>query len=288
MSQFHLMELNAFEECEVKSLANPSLNVSRQAEGAQNRSLERGIEILRAFRPGSDLLGNGEIADRTGIARATVSRLTQTLVMSGMLDYDRKARAYRLGVAVLSLALAMRSSNPVLQIASPLMRAASEKCRANVGLATVDRSEMVYLESFRYNRRGVLRTVVSGQRVPIELTSLGRAYLAVAPEENRNEFLTKLRARNAARSGTAYESLDKEIREAIVQVSAQGFCTASWQPEVFALASPVQIPGYPIYVVNMSVTGKDTAESVVNELSSPLLALRAKILDAVHMQLQEY
>jgi DNA-binding IclR family transcriptional regulator len=280
--------LKAFKESSVKPLANPSLNAIRQAEGAQNRSLERGIEILRAFRPGSDLLGNGEIADRTGIARATVSRLTQTLVMSGMLDYDRNARAYRLGVAVLSLALAMRSSNPVLQIASPLMRAASEKFRVNVGLATVDRNEMVYLESFRYNRRGVLRTVVSGQRVPIELTSLGRAYLAVAPEENRKEFIAKLRARNSTRAGTLSDALEKEINEAVVHVREHGFCTASWQPEVIALASPVEIPGYPIYVVNMSVTGKDTLEFVVNELRSPLLALRAKIQDTVLMQLQEF
>ena len=60
-----------------------------------------------------------EISDRTGIAQATVSRLTQTLVMSGMLDYDNNERAYRLGAAFLSLALAIRSSNPVLQIASP-------------------------------------------------------------------------------------------------------------------------------------------------------------------------
>lgn len=284
---FQLVEHDAFKERLVKPLANPSLNASRQAEGAQNRSLERGMEILRAFRPGSDLLGNGEIADRTGIARATVSRLTQTLVMSGMLDYDRNARAYRLGVAVLSLGLAMRSSNPVLQIASPMMRAASERCRANVGLAAVDRNEMVYLESFRYNRRGVLRTVVSGQRVPIELTSLGRAYLAAAPEENRHEFLAKLRARTAARSGeTMSEALQKEISEAIVQVNEHGFCMASWQPEVIALASPLHIPGYPIYVVNMSVTGKETPESVVNELGSPLLALRARIRDRILMELQ--
>ena len=272
----------------LKPLVNPSLNASRQAEGAQNRSLERGIDILRAFRPGSDLLGNGEISDRTGIARATVSRLTQTLVMSGMLDYDRNARAYRLGVAVLSLALAMRSSNPVLQIASPLMRAASEKCRANVGLATVDRNEMVYLESFRYNRRGVLRTVVSGQRVPIELTSLGRAYLAAAPEENRNEFMARLRVKNSARGGALPGALEKEINEAVVHVREHGFCTASWQPEVVALASPVEITGYPIYVVNMSVTGKDTPEFVVNELQAPLLALRDKIRDTVLMQLKEF
>lgn len=272
----------------MKPLANPSLIASRQAEGAQNRSLERGIDILRAFRPGSDLLGNGEISERTGIARATVSRLTQTLVMSGMLDYDRNARAYRLGVAVLSLALAMRSSNPVLQIASPLMRAASEKCRANVGLATVDRNEMVYLESFRYNRRGVLRTVVSGQRVPIELTSLGRAYLAAAPEENRHEFIARLRARNATRAGTLSGALEKEINEEVVHVREHGFCTASWQPEVIALASPLEIAGYPIYVVNMSVTSKDTPECVVNELCSPLLALRAQIRDTVLMQLQQF
>jgi DNA-binding IclR family transcriptional regulator len=272
----------------VKPLANPSLRASRQADGAQNRSLERGIDILRAFRPGADLLGNGEIAERTGIARATVSRLTQTLVMSGMLDYDPNARAYRLGVEVLSLALAMRSSNPVLQIASPLMRAASEKFHANVGLATVDRDEMVYLESFRYNRRGVLRTVVSGQRVPIELTSLGLAYLAAAPEGNRHEFIAKLRARNAARVGTLPEVMEKGISEAVAHVREHGFCTASWQPEVIALASPVEITGYPIYVVNMSVTGKDTLEHVVNELRSPLLALRAKIRDTILMQIQDF
>ena len=45
-----------------------------------NRSLERGIEILRAFRPGSELLANGDLAERTGLSRSTVSRLTQTLV----------------------------------------------------------------------------------------------------------------------------------------------------------------------------------------------------------------
>jgi DNA-binding IclR family transcriptional regulator len=283
-----LAELKEIKEGWVKPLANSSLNASRQAEGAQNRSLERGIEILRAFRPGSDLLGNGEIADRTGIARATVSRLTQTLVMSGMLDYDRNARAYRLGVAVLSLGLAMRSSNPVLQIASPLMRAASEKFRANVGLATADRNEMVYLESFRYNRRGVLRTVLSGQRVPMELTSLGRAYLAAAPEENRNEFIAKLRTRNATRSDSVSGALEKEINEAVVHVREHGFCTASWQPEVIALASPVEIAGYPIYVINMSVTGKETPEFVVNELRSPLLALRAKIRDTLLMKFQKF
>lgn len=248
-----------------------------QEQPSQNRSLERGLEILMAFRPGADLLGNGEIAERTGIARATVSRLTQTLVLSGMLDYDRSTRAYRLGAAVLSLALTMRSSHPVMHIASPIMRAASQKFRVNVGLATRDRNEMVYLESFRFNRRGVLRTVVSGQRVPIELTSLGRAYLAMAPEEKRRDFIEGLKSRSASRASM----LEQEILTAITTVRNDGFCVASWQPEVVALASPIEIPGYPIYVVNMSVAGRETLAAVVNELRCPLLELRARIQEAL-------
>ena len=134
-----------------------------------NRSLERGMEILRAFRPGSTLLGNSEIAERTGLSPATVSRLTQTLVVAGMLAHDRSARAYRLAAPVLSLAHAMRSGSTILQVAAPLMRALAESKRINVGLAAPDRDEMVYLESIRYSRRVAFRNVVSGQRVPLDV-----------------------------------------------------------------------------------------------------------------------
>ncbi|OYX75975.1 MAG: IclR family transcriptional regulator, partial [Bradyrhizobium sp. 35-63-5] len=43
---------------------------TKRGRSPRNRSLERGVAILRAFRPGSELLGNGELAERTGLARA--------------------------------------------------------------------------------------------------------------------------------------------------------------------------------------------------------------------------
>ena len=153
-----------------------------------NRSLERGVEILRAFRPGSELLANGDLAERTGLARSTVSRLTQTLVGAGMLQMDTRRRAYRLAPAVLSLAHAMKSGSTVLGIAAPKMREVAERERINVGLAAPDRDEMVYLESIRYSRRVSWRKVVSGQRVPMELTSLGRAYLSTVTETRRRSL----------------------------------------------------------------------------------------------------
>src|SRR5579872_5266919 len=60
---------------------NGGCDMSR-ADG-DNRSLQRGIDILRAFRPGIDMLGNGELAERTRLPKATVSRLTRTLVNAG-------------------------------------------------------------------------------------------------------------------------------------------------------------------------------------------------------------
>jgi DNA-binding IclR family transcriptional regulator len=257
--------------------AHPSTPPPRLERPAQNRSLERGVEILRAFRPGSDLLGNGELAERTGLSRATVSRLTQTLVGTGLLEHDSVRRAYRLAAPVLSLAHAMRSGSPVLQVAAPMMRGVAEKLRINVGLAIADRDEMVYLESVRYNRKVALRNVVAGQRVPMELTSLGRAYLAAAPEERRRALLAQLRARR----GTGGPSLEREIVRAVENVRRTGFCVASWQPQVVALATPIVARDHPVYVLNMSMATEASPDAVALELGPALLELAAKLHDAI-------
>nr|WP_245610758.1 IclR family transcriptional regulator [Xenophilus azovorans] len=241
-----------------------------------NRSLERGVEILRAFRPGSELLGNAELAERTGLSRSTVSRLTQTLVGVGMLQQEPHLRRYRLAPAVLSLAHAMRSGSTVLHLAAPMMRALAEQQKINVGLAAADRDEMVYLESIRYNRRVSLRNVVSGQRVPMELTSLGRAYLAAADEARRKTLLSLFKSRRAD-----WPSLSAEIKRSIEHVGAKGYCVASWQPEVVALAAPIVADASSIFVVNVSVSTPEPMSSVARELAPHLLDLVARLDKAI-------
>ncbi len=241
---------------------------------AQNRSLERGMEILRAFRPGAGLLGNSELADRTGLSPATVSRLTQTLVRCGMLDHDPRERAYRLAAPLLSLGQAMRAGSPLLQVAAPLMRSMAEELKINVGLATRDRDEMVYLESVRYNRKVSLRNVVAGLRVPIELTSLGRAYLAAIGPEEREGIVSHIRSRRTS----DWDSLAAEIRQAVNNVASCGYCAASWQPEVVALATPLRAARYPIHVLNVSVSSRELITDVEKKLREPLLKLAKRIV----------
>lgn len=236
-----------------------------------NRSLARGLELLRAFRPGAESLGNGELAERCGLSRATVSRLTQTLLRAGFLEHDAEARRYRLGVPVLSLALARRSGSLLLQNAAAPMRELAERARINVGLALADRDDMVYLESFRYARRVAQRTVVAGQRVPIELTALGRAWLAANPAARPGLY------RLFAARRKHWPALRRELNAALADVERQGWCWACWQPEVLALATPLALPGHPVHVLNVSTTTRLDPRALLPPLADGLMALAVRL-----------
>jgi len=261
----------------MKSKLQRTLKEPHRSKSPANRSIERGMEILRAFRPGSEFLGNGELAERTGLSRSTVSRLAQTMVGTGFLQRDTQSRTYRLGVPVLSLGHAMRAGSSVLATAKPLMLATAMEKQINVGLAAADRDEMVYLESIRYSRSAALRSVVSGQRVPIELTSLGRAWLAVVPKSERDPLMRIFRKRRSAH----WVELRKEIEEGIVSVQQHGYCIAAWQPDVVALATPIITDGNQVLILNMSMTTAESPAMVEKRLKWPLLELATNICKAI-------
>jgi len=257
------------------SAQRPTYPSDKIGSAISNRSLLRGIEILRAFRPGSYLLGNSEIAERTGLAKSTISRLTQTLVQAGMLEMDTEQRAYRLAPATLSFAHSMRTGSQVLQLIAPKMRALAESQGINVGLAAADRDEMVYLESIRYKRRVAFRNVVSGQRVPMELTSLGRAYLSTLSFKERRPLYATFRKRRAVQWPL---TLQNEIECAINDVQTLGYCSATWQPGVVAVAAPLRLHGT-TYAVNTSMTTHDDLMEVIKKLTPPLKDLIKEVTE---------
>jgi DNA-binding IclR family transcriptional regulator len=246
-----------------------------------NRSLLRGLEILRAFRPGSDALGNAEIAERTGLPKSTVSRLTGTLLKAGFLFYSPQHHGYSLGGAVLSLSHAMRSGSILLQVARPLMLAEAKRLKINIGIAIADRDEMVYLETLRFSGSSSLRQVVSGQRVPMALTSLGRAYLSTLSAEERRTQLSQLKLKHIR----DWSTLRPEIIQAFQSVERNGWCAASWQPQVIALATPLPGELQTIHILNMSIQTSENIERVIDRLGPELNHLKNMLIQA-HSRVQ--
>jgi hypothetical protein len=109
-------------------------------------ALARGLEVLSCFRSGEKLLGNQEIAQRCGLPKSTVSRLTRTLTMLGYLIHVPDAGKYRLGTATLALGSAMLTGLDVRQIARPLMQRLADFAQAEIALGTRDRHNMLYIE----------------------------------------------------------------------------------------------------------------------------------------------
>jgi DNA-binding IclR family transcriptional regulator len=189
-----------------------------------------------------------------------------------MLDEVRPERSYRLAPAVLSFGHAFRMGSPVLKTLGPLMRAESTRCRLNVGLATADRGMMVYLESVRYSPRPSLRSVVAGQQVPMELTSLGRAYLAGIPDVDRDRLINQFKRRKAS----ATKALIADVQKSIRAVRRDGYCAVSWQPGVLAVATPIVLDGLPVYVLKMSTQDIEPTEALGAEIGRYLMVFAAR------------
>ena len=250
----------------------------KTASSKLNRSLERGIEILRCFKPGMNLLGNSEIAERTGLPPSTVSRLTQTLVLSGFLEHDKQKSAYRLAPTVLSLGHAYKTSSVELRLIEPLMRKASEKLKLNVGLAVADRLEMVYLESIRYTKNIALRTVAAGQRVPIERTSLGRACIASLEPKSRSNLLLELKNSEIKNWG----QIEQEIQAAIESMQNNGYCLATWLPEISAISTSIQLLNGKHASLNLSTPAESRLSGVLENYVPALFELKDKIDTELH------
>jgi len=264
--------------------AAPSTRAQTQAtqtfvrSTAGSRSLARGLLLLRALRNGSGALTNAELANRTALPRPTVSRLTRVLVDAGFLIYDLQHKAYRLAPACLSLALAYRSAEPILDVAIPRMRALAEGRHVNVGLAVADQLEMVYLDSIRHSRLGIFRYLLPGSRIPIAPTALGRAYLAGMRAVPRQQLVARL---EQAYTGTWPEQ-QRGIHKALWDVRQKGYCYAQWAVGMAAVATPLQTPDGALYALNISfpvlaLTDTDGAHAHAAQLITLKHALQADL-----------
>ena len=113
-------------------------------------ALARGMELLRCFSMKESVLGNQELAAKTGLPKATVSRMTYTLSQLGYLRKHAQSGKYKLDVGVLSFGYQMLSNLPIRAIATSFMVDLAQHAHAAVALAAglhasrIDGSPLVY------------------------------------------------------------------------------------------------------------------------------------------------
>ena len=238
------------------------------ADTSLNRTMRRGLAVLRAFRPGLSVQTNGDLAERCGLPRSTVSRITGALVESGLLRQLPGTGGYTPTAACVSLGFAaLQSLDELRQRVVPRMQEAADEDYISVSLAIPDGDEMIYVDTFRKARREMLMHIEPGARLPMEVTALGRSALAVMPADERETRIAQLLAKQ--KSGV--QRLRADIRAGIAHHAEHGWCQASWVANTVAVARGVALPGWPVLAFNCAGSTTQMSPGKIERKLVPLL-----------------
>lgn len=195
-------------------------------------ALARGLELLRCFTPRESLLGNQELAKKTGLPKPTVSRLTHTLTRLGYLRHLPHSGKYQLEVGVMSFGYAMLSNLSIRALARPLMEEMAGYAKAAVAMAARDRLSMVYLDVVHGEANLTMRRQV-GSHLSLHRSAIGRARLAAMPEDEREFILGHIRKRHPEDWPEVRKGLERAFRD----YADYGFCLSlgEWQRDVNAV-----------------------------------------------------
>ncbi|MEY4266508.1 MAG: hypothetical protein RIS90_1043, partial [Pseudomonadota bacterium] len=118
---------------------------ARAGRKEQVQSLIKGLTLLSAFA-NAEVLGNLELARRTGYPKATVSRLTSTLSALGYLRRDERSRGFAIGTRLMGMGASVERNIGLLRVARPLMAALAQHSDMSVGVGVRDRLGLTLLE----------------------------------------------------------------------------------------------------------------------------------------------
>jgi DNA-binding IclR family transcriptional regulator len=202
-------------------------------------TLAHGLQLLQCFTVSEPALSNKELAQRTGLSKATISRLTYTLAKRGLVVFDAHMRRYRLGSTALTIGYPLMANLRIRQLARARMKKLADEVGGSVSLGMRDRTRMIYVETSRGHDLSAWRPDI-GAAVPILPTAMGRAWLAHAPRALRDEVLAQIDAQDPGRA-RAYAP---ELAQAQADLGRKGFCISrgEWRSDVHAVAVPVEIP----------------------------------------------
>jgi DNA-binding IclR family transcriptional regulator len=211
-------------------------------------ALARGLALLRAVADASEALSNRELAERAGIPKATVSRLTATLQSAGFLRAMAGER-YALGPATLHLGNAYLRSFDFRQQARLHLASLAEAAGANVHLGVRDGLDILLIDTLRPKSALILSRMDVGSRMSIATSAAGRAYLAALPSAERTALLAQIQAA----SGSNWPAIQQRLAAAFAEYADAGYCSSfgEWHPDIHALGFVMHGPQGELYAASV-------------------------------------
>jgi len=221
------------------------------------QSLVRGLSVIRTFNDDHPRQTLAQVAEATGLARATARRFLHTLVSVGYAGTD--GTEFWLTPRILELGYSYMSGLGLPAIAQPRLEELSRRIGEPSSLSVLDGTDVVYVNRVPV-RRIMTVSITIGTRFPAYATSMGRVILADMTPEDLDHYLDTVDLVPL----TPMTKVDPdELRTVIAQVRDQGWAIVDQElePGLRSLAAPVRSPqGTVVAAVNIST------QTVVHDL----------------------
>lgn len=215
-----------------------SARAEKSAASPMVLTVERGMQVLRAFRSDRAPLSNAELARRTGLSKAAVSRLTSTLMQQGYIRHVPGRRDFELAAGPLGMGYAFITSSELLRAANPFLQELADRLGVSVALAIGNDSDMLYI-AYRASHKVATLRLGTGSVLPMGTTSIGHAYLWALPAGEQKLMMAELQ-RNA---GSRAPDMVRGIRESFSELERTGVCgvLGGFQRDAYGVALPVRV-----------------------------------------------
>lgn len=201
-------------------------------------TVSRGMQVLRAFRSERAPVSNAELVRRTGLSKATVSRLTGTLLQLGFLRNPPGSREFELATGALAIGHVFIASSGLLEAAEPSMQELADKLGVSVALAVRNEHDMLYV-GYRASQKVATLRLGIGSVLPMGTTSIGHAYLWAQARAERARLLAGLKRA----AGGVWSSMEAVIQNSFDELEKTGICgvLGGYQRDAFGVALPIRV-----------------------------------------------
>jgi len=219
-----------------------------------------------------------EVARSVDLPKSTALRFLRTLEESGWVVRDKDG-VYALGPAIVGLAAQYLSGNPLVEVATPAIRALNAELDETISLSRRVGLTRVCVQEFPSTKN--LRLVLGlGERGPLHAGASGLLLFAYMPPHERQRLADQGFERYTSRTITDLDKLEAEA----VKIRERGWALTQGQKTVggLAIAVPITVPGTNGEIAALGIFGPEARCSTKREQRRWLDALleTAKEIDA--------
>ncbi|AOK64043.1 IclR family transcriptional regulator [Burkholderia ubonensis] len=236
-----------------------------------NQSLEKGLNVLRAFSAKRRTMTLAEVAEAAAMTKSSAQRMVYTLEKLGYIRKHPVTRRYQLTPRVMRIGFNYLAADTLIDVANPFLSELTNMTGETSNLTEPDDDEMVYVARFVSTKFVPIHMPI-GSRIPMYCTGSGRAFLsALPPGEARDRLCRMAREPFTPRTVTALDDLVALLDDA----RRNGYATN--QEELFigdmSIAAPVLgNQGRPVAAVHVvAPTSRWTLDEALRKLAPTVI-----------------